>query len=539
MLLDRENVSSTCVTCAESDAVSPEKLLSDGGTLDADLIDLGASSPSAATNGKSEIDLRPSAIGLMLFAALERNGIRHCHWKSNIRLDETLAGHEDIDLLVHPSDSLAFQQIINECGFKLTVSRMGVGHPGVFHALAWDHDIGRLLDLHVYHHLVSGDSLVKSFRFPVEEEFLARTSSLMGVRIPEPSAELVLYLLRILLKHTSMIEIRKVNSHFGHCRDELTWLLQRSDVGEAAALCDDWFPSVRIPVQQMIDCVATGSLASRVAMGMRVAWALRKQRRIGHVAAGFSRIMRFGIKYSSRLRRRRNLSPLAGGAWIALVGPKGTGKSTLTKLLAKRLGTKLDVKQIHFGKPSSTWLTFLPRLLVAAARKALPKEHPDEEERQIERPYSTLFIISKLLVAVDRQELLIRSMRTMSSGTILISDRCHVTNATGMDGSAFDDLAITRARFPFQRRLMEWEREIYRCLPRPKLVLKLSVPLETALKRDLERCKPGGPDPIAVQRRWTRESGSEFAKSTVCLIDADRGVEETLRAVAARVWQSI
>ena len=138
--------------------MGPKKLLSNGRTLAAGLIDQGTSAPSAATSGKSENDLRPSSIGLMLFAALERQGIRYCHWKSNIRLDETLAGLEDIDLLVHPADSHAFQHIINECGFKLTVSRMGVGHPGVFHALAWDHDSCRLLDLHVYHQLVSGDS---------------------------------------------------------------------------------------------------------------------------------------------------------------------------------------------------------------------------------------------------------------------------------------------------------------------------------------------------------------------------------------------
>ena len=520
----------------------PKKFFSNGDTSAAGLVDQGTRAPSAATNGKRENDLRPSSIALTLFAALEREGIRYCHWKSNIRLAETLAGIEDIDILVHPADSHAFQHIINECGFKLTVSRMGVGHPGVFHALAWDHDSGRLLDLHAYHQLVSGDSLVKSFRFPVEEDFLARTSSLMGVRIPEPSAELVLYLLRILLKHTSLIEIRKVNGHFGPCRDELSWLLQRSDVAETAALCDDWFPALGIPVPRMIDCIATGSVASRVAMGMWVAWALRHQRRIGHVAAGFSRIMRFAHKYSSRLRRRRNLSLLAGGAWIALVGPKGTGKSTLTKLLAKRLGTKLDVKRIHFGKPPATWLTFLPRLLVMAARKVLPKEHPNDDvnpEWRMEPPYSTLFIISKLLVAVDRQRLLARSMRTMASGTILISDRCHVTNATGMDSSAFDDLAITLARSRLQRWLMERERAIYRCLPRPRLVLKLSVPLETALKRDLERSKRGGPRPSAVQRRWARESGSEFAKSTVCPINTDGDIEETLRAVAARVWQSI
>jgi hypothetical protein len=130
-------------------------------------------------------------------------------------------------------------------------------------------------------------------------------------------------------------------------------------------------------------------------------------------------------------------------------------------------------------------------------------------------------------------------MQAMSSGTILISDRSHVTNGTGMDGSAFDDRAIASARSPFQRWLMRRERAIYRCLPRPRLVLKLSVPLETALKRDLARNKPGGPDPAAVQRRWALESGSEFAKSIVHPISTDGNVEESLRLVAARVWQSV
>lgn len=498
--------------------------------------------PLTPTSSTSDPEQMASSIELMLFAELERHGIRYCHWKSNIRLDKTLCGREDIDLLVHPSDATAFQHVINKCGFKLAVSRMGAGHAGVFHALAWDPDLGRLLDLHAYHQLISGDSFVKSFRFPVEEDLLARSSWLMDVRVPDPTSELVLFLLRILLKHISIVEIVKVNGQFDECRDELSWLVRRSDLPEAAALCEDWFPSVRIPVSQMIDCIANGTVAARMAMGMRVAWALRHHKRLGYVATGFSRIMRVAKHYAMRVRSRRNLSLIAGGAWIAVVGPKGTGKSTLAKHIAEKLGKNLDVKMIHLGKPPATWLSFLPKLCVPVFRKALPNERLSEyekPERRMERRYSTIFVVGKLLVAHDRRRLLTRTMRMISSGTIVISDRCPATNATGLDGSAFDELAITQARSRFQRRLMEWERSIYRRLPRPRLVLKLSVPIATAIERDLARCKPGGPDPAAVRRRWTLESEAEFAKSAVCVIDTQGDLEQTVRTAVTRVWQSV
>jgi thymidylate kinase len=361
------------------------------------------------------------------------------------------------------------------------------------------------------------------------------------VRIPDPSAELVLFLLRILLKHVSIMEIIKVNSHYDECTDELAWLLERGNASEAAALCETWFPSLRVPFPQLIHCVASGTLPARMAMGMRVAWALRYERRLGHFAAACSRLMRIGKHYFVRLRGRRNLTPLSGGAWIALVGPKGTGKSTLAKLVVKKLGKNLDVKTIHLGKPPATWLSFLPRMLIPVLRRLRPNERLREyekPERRAERRYSALFVAGKLLVAFDRRRLLTRTMRAVASGTIVISDRCPATNATGLDGSAFDDLAVARERSPWKRRMMEWERTIYRRLPTPRLVLKLNAPIETALQRDLTRRKAGGPDPMAVQRRWALESGAEYARSAVMQIDTDGDIETSLQAAMDCVWRS-
>ena len=519
-----------------------ESLSSGGQAAARSKVAYDTSPPVALIDAEADIEELHTPIGPLLFAALNSSGIRYCHWKSNIRLEDSLTGIEDIDLLVHPSDAQVFQRVINACGFKLAVSRLSMGHAGVFHALAWDDASSRMLDLHAYHQLVSGDSFVKSFRFPVEHDLLARTTSSMGIRIPDPTSELVLFLLRVLLKHISIVEIVKVNRHYEECTDELSWLLQRSDLTEAKARLNDWFPLIEVPVEQLIACVAKGSVAGRAAMGMRVAWALRHQRRLGHVAAFLSRVTRTGKHYFVRARSRRNLSLLSGGAWIALVGPKGTGKSTLAGLLAKGLGKNLDVRTIHLGKPPATWLSFVPRLLLPAMRKAMPFERLREyekPERRVARRYSNLFVIGKLLVAYDRQRLLMRSMRAVSSGTIVISDRCPTTNSTGLDGSAFDDLAVSRARSPFQRWLMERERSIYRRLPRPRIVLRLGASLDTALERDRSRRKPGGADPIAVKRRWKLESEAEYAGSIVCPVNTDADVEESLRAAFACVWKSV
>ena len=263
--------------------------------------DLGDIAPSNWTSEAVSVqsnDAGPTvpskAIIRGLFNSLEQKGVRYCHWKSNIRLEETLAAAEDIDLLIDQRDAKLFHTALLENGFKLAQSRSGIGHPGIFHAFGLDEASAELVHVHAYFQVVSGDSLVKSYRLPIEKLLLEQTRYLHGVRVPIPEAELVLFALRIALKHTGPIEILMANRHYRWISRELGWLREAANAERAEALCTAWFPTIDPPLfRQLLDAIeAERAVARRVLLGWRLAWRLRGLRRLSPMVGAVSRLWR-------------------------------------------------------------------------------------------------------------------------------------------------------------------------------------------------------------------------------------------------------
>ena len=479
-----------------------------------------------------------------LFNSLEQKGVRYCHWKSNIRLEETLAAAEDIDLLVDQRDAALFHTALLENGFKLAQLRSGTGHPGVFHALGLDEASAELVHVHAYFQIVSGDSLVKSYRLPIERLLLEQTRYLHGVRVPTPEAELVLFALRIALKHTGPIEILMANRHYRRISRELGWLREAANAERAEALCTAWFPSIDPPLfRQLLDAIeAESAVARRIVLGWRVARRLRGLRRLNPIIGAFSRLWRVLSLLVKRLRRRRELVLQTGGMIVALVGPKATGKSTISQELATRLGLHLDVLRIHAGKPPATALTLLPRLLVPAARLLFSKERAGEyekPERRREKRYSLLYILRMTLLAYDRRKLLSQALRAATAGSVVISDRYPSESMGAIDSCCFDEAALAKCSSPLKRWLMNQERVLCKGLPKPSLLLCLEAPIETTIERDARRVKQGGPDAAALQRRWELESRLGSSETLEVRVDTNRPLDETIRTVIGTVWAAL
>ncbi len=437
-----------------------------------------------------------------------------------------------------------FHAALLENGFKTAQSRSGIGHPGVFHAIGLDEASAELVHLHAYFQIVSGDSLVKSYRLPVESSLLEQTRYLHGVRVPTPEAELVLFALRIALKHVSPIEILMVNRDYRSVSRELAWLREAANAERAEALCTAWFPSVEPAlVRQLLDAIEVErAMTRRVVLGWRIARRLRGLRRLSPMLGAVLPALARALLAFKRFRRRRDLVLQTGGMIVALIGPKATGKSTIGHALATRLNQHLDVLRIHAGKPPPTALTLLPRLFVPAARFLLSKERAGEyekPERRREKQFSLLYVLRMTLLAYDRRKLLGRALRAATAGSVVISDRYPSESVGAIDSCCFDEMALAKCGSPLKRWLMNRERALYKGLPKPGLVLRLTAPIETTIERDAGRLKHGGPDAAAVRRRWELESRPEFSGTPVIQIDTNRPLDETVRTVVRAVWSAL
>ncbi|SFI52602.1 hypothetical protein [Albimonas pacifica] len=504
--------------------------------------------PPQARRGAAPERLPGDAPGAVraLVAGLAKRGVRFCHWKSNLRLAEAMAGAEDLDLLVRREDAGRLLAAAIEAGFRPAVSRGGMGHPGVIHAFALNDDASGLVHLHAYFGVVTGDSLVKCFRLPIEEDLLAGGHRLHGLPVPPPEAELALFALRVLLKHADLVEVAMVARGYDAVRRELRWLRGRADLSAAQTLWRRWLPAGDPPrlAEALAAIEAEGGRGrlERIRLGLRLSRALRDRRRIGHAAARFQRKLRVWRMLRNRRAGRRDLALQTGGLVVAMVGPKGVGKSTLGGEIARRLGRDLDMLRVHAGRPPATWLSFAPRLLTPLARRLFRSERTGEYEKPERRAsgrWSLLFVLRMTLLAHDRRALLRRCWREAASGAIVVTDRYPSQTPGAIDSGVFDNAAVAAERSILKRWLMRREQALCRGVPGPQLVLRLEASPETAVRRDAARDKPGGPDADAVRRRWGMETCADFGAAPVAIIDTDRPLAASAEAAARAIWRAL
>lgn len=479
-----------------------------------------------------------------LLAGLDSSDVRYCHWKSNWSIDRTLAGETDVDLLVDRADAVAFRAVLQRLGFRPAIETGLRALPSVEHHHALDPS-GAIAHVHAYYRVISGESLAKNYRFPVEEMLLGSLDRSGPIPVPSKGAELVVFVLRMAVKHTTPVELAFLLRDWKQVREEVAWLVTDDAVRVAAELLPQWVPSLdRAIFGSAVEALrAPAPLWRRVAVGYRVRRCLRGYARRSALGALATEVGRFTGIALRRLRgSTKKLTPGGGGAVIALVGSEATGKSTTLAAIEEWLGEHFTVRRIHAGKPPSTALTVAPNLLLPLLRVLVPEQRStrvdarvmtDREPAAEGGVFPLLFGIRSVLLAHDRRKLLTRAYASSVNGTIVLVDRYPSAESGAPDSPQLGHFAQQTGRL--RRWLQETEARLYRDIPAPDVVIHLTAPLDVTLERNRARSKTEPED--YVKLRHERSAALRFERTPVFRIDTGRPFDESIGEIKGIIWR--
>ena len=484
-----------------------------------------------------------------LFERLNDSEVRYCHWKSNWILAETLEGKTDVDLLVGRQDAASLRTILRDLGFRPAVEQGAAPFPSVEHYHALDEASGALVHVHAYYRVISGGSLAKNYHLPLEEMLLENVRREGIVNVPSKGSELVVFVLRMCLKHATLTELALLARDWEKVRLEAAWLSTDAACAEAAALLPIWLPGVDVRLfMSALDALRMReSLRRRVALGRRLRAQLRPFARRGRMRAWLAEERSFADRGRYRFRgARKGLTPATGGAVIAFVGAEATGKSTMLEQVERWLGAHYTVHRVHAGKPPTTPLTVIPSLLLPVLRSLLPEQrstkvsarHASGDERDpTNEPFPLLFGVRSVFLAHDRRALLIRAYADSANGAIVLADRYPSVERGALDGAQLGHLEMPSTGGSVRRWMADLEARLYRDIPPPDLVIRLTAPLDVTLERNKTRAKSEPEDYVLL--RHARSSNLEFERVRVEDVDTDRPLSESILEIRRLIWEAL
>lgn len=495
----------------------------------------------------------PLQIATILLETLEKEGIRYCHWKSNQRLAEALAGYTDMDLLVDKSQAALCEGVLTSLGYRRFISQAWARYPGIEDWIGFDDESGELAHLHLHYQLVLGKKFVKEQHLPWEDLILdsALKDSTFKVFITDPNLEIILLVIRIGLK-TSLFDVlatfggkdlfpENIWYEFNYLREQID-----EDVVQKCAtdlLGDVYGRQVWSIIQQR----SLKKPAVILHLKSVVNQALARQRRYSQIKTFGLYLYRFLLSFFARIRRKLRIPGQVGkrlptgGAIIAVIGCDGSGKSTLSSEVQRWLAWKIDTHKIYLGSGDGSVglpIKFLRYLASSSTRMNEKSQATDQGAGKHGNPQKHILrelgsCLLDLSIANERHQKMMKARQARLGGSILITDRYPQNQFMGI----YDGPRVprgnndSRVRQFFARREAQKYQEIAAIAP--DVVIKLHVPIEVALNR-----KPAH-NIDQIQRKAEITHNLSFMGSKVIDIDASKSLAEVIKSAKKAIWESL
>uniref|UniRef100_UPI001F1AAB75 hypothetical protein n=1 Tax=Vibrio anguillarum TaxID=55601 RepID=UPI001F1AAB75 len=353
-----------------------------------------------------------------LFKELDENDIVVSVWKSLDRLDCFISGNEDLDLWVSVKYKGLFEKTLNSLGF-LEFFPFVNKFEYVTHFYAFAE--GKIVHLHVYYKIVTGESNTKNYILPLEIYLERESEKRLGVTIPSIELSRTIFMIRLYLKSGSLygalLLLRDDDKYRGE-RDYLN-LKSKPDILYIPDFIDDHL------IDEMLDNIVNENLFKRFWLSYKVKNALKTSSRMSELNHFFYKIKDFSLRVANKLIFKRK-KRAKKGLVLSICGLDGSGKSTAVENVGRLMKKNFDYKLVHLGRPAPTLFTLPFWLIFRLAERVKHSEKSAERSVESFLPnpnVSLLAAIRYCIIAIERKAAAIKAQAYSKNGYIVITDR--------------------------------------------------------------------------------------------------------------------
>ena len=473
-----------------------------------------------------------------LCQALALEKLNYCHWKSNEAIHRSACGDNDLDLLVSRADAQKFTEILYRLGFREARSHENKRLPRFLNYYGYETKANKLIHVHVHYQLILGNDLSKNYHIPLEQPYLDSATQMELFRIPAPEFELVIFVLRMALKHITWDSIlMRLGSLSPSERRELDYLATSENLGKVGMVLEKHLPYIDRPLFDAClqslqpDC----SLMQRIQTGEKLQEALKACTRypqaLDIVLKFFRRIWLLiqGRVFQKKSKRRM----VNGGMLIAVVGGDGAGKTTAIDEISGWLSKKFEVLRLHMGKPAWSWITIVVRGFLKMGT-TVGLYSFDEGLGDGDKFPGYPRLIRAVCTARDRYLTYLKSRRFASNGGLVIVDRYSISDFLAMDAPQCEKVAkaFDKSNW-FLRWLIRIETAYYKKILLPDLLIVLRLKPEIAVQRKKDEKE------LFVLARSTLVWELDWSKMPAHIIDASKPKEEVFSEMKTLLWSHL
>nr|MBF4281128.1 hypothetical protein [Vibrio anguillarum] len=182
---------------------------------------------------------------------------------------------------------------------------------------------GKIVHLHVYYKIVTGESNTKNYILPLEIYLERESEKRLGVTIPSIELSRTIFMIRLYLKSGSLygalLLLRDDDKYRGE-RDYLN-LKSKPDILYIPDFIDDHL------IDEMLDNIVNENLFKRFWLSYKVKNALKTSSRMSELNHFFYKIKDFSLRVANKLIFKRK-KRAKKGLVLSICGLDGSGKST-------------------------------------------------------------------------------------------------------------------------------------------------------------------------------------------------------------------